>query len=126
MPIFNQQLRSVDPGNTREALKAMEKHIRYIQEQLEYTLTNLDSSNVTEIETDVTNITSSTGGATFSGDSVKLTGKNGETFEAGIGTNSQFQFKLNGKNGTQIFYLTSTGELVITNNATISIDCGEW
>lgn len=126
MPIFNQQLRKVDLGNTKEALKNMENHIRYIQEQLEYTLTNLDSSNVTEIETDVTNITSSSGGVNFTGNSIKLTGKNGEIFEAGIGDNAMFQFKLTGPNGTQIFYLTSSGELIITHNATIIIDCGEW
>lgn len=126
MPIFTQQLRKIDAAKPQEAIKAMHQHIRYIQEQLEYTLMNLDSSNVTEIETDKTTITSGSGGVSFTGNSIALKGKNGEVFEAGLGDNGIYQFKLNGKNGQQIFYLTSAGELVITQNATISIDGGEW
>ena len=126
MPIFNQQLRKIDYAKPQEALKAMAQHIKYIQEQLEYTLMNLDSSNVTEIETDKTTITSGSGGVNFTGSSIALKGKNGETFEAGLNDSGIYQFKLNGKNGQQIFYLTSAGELVITQNATISIDGGEW
>lgn len=126
MPIFTSQLGRLNYANAPEALKSMANHIRYIQEQLEYTLMNLDSSNVTEINTDETNITSGTGGTSFSGDSIKLTGVNGEVFEAGVGTNGLFQFKLTGRNGVQILYFTSDGELVITDHSTISIDCGEW
>lgn len=126
MPIFNQQLKKIDYAKPQEALKAMAQHIKYIQEQLEYTLMNLDSSNVTEIETDKTTITSGSGGVNFTGSSITLKGKNGEVFEAGLSDSGIYQFKLNGKNGQQIFYLTSAGELVITQNATISIDGGEW
>lgn len=126
MPIFTTQLRKIDPENTRQSIELMANHIRYIQEQLEYTLMNLDSRNVTEIETDVTNITSSSGSVSFTGNSIRLTGSDGEVFEAGIGDNAMFQFKLNGKNGAQILYLTSDGKLVITDNATIAIDCGTW
>lgn len=126
MPIFNTQMRTLDFSKPEEALKHMYNHIKYIQEQLEYTLTNLDSSNVTEIETDVTNITSSSGGVSVTGNSIVLKGSGGESFEAGIGSNNVFQFKLSGKNGTQIMYLTSAGELVITANATLHIDGGEW
>lgn len=134
MPIFTTQLSRLNYTNPTEAIRSMANHIRYIQEQLEYTLMNLDSSNITEIETDVTNVTSSTGGVSLTGDTVKLTGSKGETFEAGIGDNGLFQFKLNGKNGEQILYLTSDGKLVITDNATfggaisgpLNIDGGEW
>lgn len=125
MPIFNTQLGRLNTSNTQEALKHMANHIRYIQEQLEYTLMNLDSSNVTEIEADKTTITTSDG-SVFTGDSIVLMGKNGEEFRAGRGDNGSFQFRLNGKDGTQIFYLTSGGELVITNRATIIIDGGTW
>ncbi len=125
MPIFNTQLGRLSTERPQEAIKAMANHIRYIQEQLEYTLTNLDSSNVTEIEADKTTITTGTG-STFTGDSISLKGKNGEEFRAGVAENGAFQFQLNGKNGNQIIYLTSAGELVITNRATVVIDGGTW
>lgn len=125
MPIFTQSLRKVDIANPTEAIKEMANHIRYIQEQLEYTLMNLDSSNVTEIDTDQTNIGSSTGGSSFTGNSVTLNGNNGETFEAGV-VNNVFRFTVKGKSGAQIMYLTSDGQLVITNHATIHVDGGEW
>lgn len=127
MPIFNNQLGRVDYSSPQEALKQMANHIRYIQEQLEYTLMNLDSSNVTELNTDETNISSSTGGVSFTGNSIALRGTSGELFEAGIpdGT-STFRFTVKGKNGEQIMYLTGDGKLVITNNAAVHIDGGEW
>jgi len=125
MPIFTQSLRKVDTANPTEAIKEMANHIRYIQEQLEYTLMNLDSSNVTEIDTDQTNIGSSTGGSSFTGNSITLNGSNGENFEAGV-VNNVFRFTVKGKSGAQIMYLTSDGQLVITNHATIHVDGGEW
>ena len=125
MPIFNTQLGRLSTERPQEAIKAMANHIRYIQEQLEYTLTNLDSSNVTEIEADKTTITTGTG-STFTGDSISLKGKNGEEFRAGVSETGTFQFQLNGKGGSQIVYLTSAGELVITNRATVVIDGGTW
>lgn len=125
MPIFTQSLRKADWANPQDAIREMANHIRYIQEQLEYTLMNLDSSNITEIETDKTDIKSSTGGTNLSGDSVKLSGSNGEMFEVGT-VNNTFRFTLNGKNGKQIMYLTSDGQLVITGETTISVDGGEW
>ena len=125
MPIFTQSLRKVDIANPTEAIKEMANHIRYIQEQLEYTLMNLDSSNVTEIDTDQTNIGSSTGGSSFTGNSVTLNGNSGEVFEAGV-VNNVFRFTVKGKGGEQIMYLTSEGQLVKTNHATIHVDGGEW
>ena len=126
MPVFTKQLRPLEYSNPEEALKEMAKHIKYIQEQLEYTLTNLDSSNVTEIETDVTNITSSSGGVSLTGESISLSGKNGESFTAGKGADNVFKFQLNGRNGTQILYLDEAGNLIITKNAFLSIDGGTW
>lgn len=125
MPIFNTQLGRLNTQNTQEALKSMANHIRYIQEQLEYTLMNLDSSNVTEIEADKTTITTSTG-SVFTGDSIALKGKSGEEFRAGTADDGSFRFQLNGKDGSQIIYLTSGGELVITKRATIIVDGGSW
>lgn len=125
MPVFTTQLGRVNTNNPAEALRSMANHIRYIQETLEYTLMNLDSSNITEIETDKTDIKSSDGSASFTGNIISLTGKGGEAFSAGE-VDGVFRFSLKGKNGTQLLYLASDGKLVITNNATISVDGGEW
>lgn len=105
----------------------MANHIRYIQEKLEYTLSNLDSSNITEIETDKTNITSSTGSMNLSSNLIELSAETGETFRVGKDAKSgRFVFEIKGKGGTQYMYINSNGEMVITKNATLSIDCGEW
>ena len=127
MPVFTNQLRTIDYANSQEALKAMANHIRYIQEQLEYTLMNLDSSNITELNTDETNISSSTGGVSFTGNSITLKGSKGEVFEVGIPEGaSSFRFTVKSAGGDQVMYLTSDGQLVITNHATIHVDGGEW
>lgn len=127
MPIFNTQLRKIDFSNPQEALKEMANHIRYIQEQLEYTLMNLDSSNITEIDAKATVISSGGTAVDLSGTGASFAGSNGELFEAGLPTGAQtFRFTLRGKNGERFMYMTRDGELVITNNATIHMDCGEW
>ena len=127
MPVFANQLRTIDYANSQEALKAMANHIRYIQEQLEYTLMNLDSSNVTELDTGKTNISSSSGGVSFTGNSITLKGNKGEKFEAGISEkDNTFRFSVNGPGEQQVIYLSSNGQLVITNHATIHVDGGEW
>lgn len=127
MPIFTNQLRSIDYANPQEALKVMANHIRYIQEQLEYTLMNLDSSNVTELDTNQTSIGSSTGGVSVTGTEIALHGDNGESFVAGIPKDrNTFSFALNGAGGDQMMYLDNNGRLVITRNATITVDGGTW
>ena len=125
MPIFSTQLRAIDTSKPEEALKHMANHIKYIQEQLEYTLMNLDSSNITQINTDETDISSASGGVDLTGNKISLSGKNGEQFIAGL-QGSNFVFSVKGKGGEQAMYLASDGRLVITKNTTLSIDCGEW
>lgn len=122
--IFTQQLKKIDPHNVPEALKAMAQHIQYIQEQLEYTLMNLDSSNINEINTNET-VIGSGAGSQIAGDSITFRGQNGEVFEAGVQAGS-FVFSVKGKGGTQMMYLTSDGKLVLTNNAALHIDGGTW
>lgn len=125
--IFVQQLGKVDDMTPEAAVKAMERHIRYIQEQLEYTLSNLDSSNIKEIDTGSTNIGSSDGTVNISSDKISLSGKNREAFNAGYDSfTKKFIFEVKGKNGDQCIYLTSDGQLQITKNANLSIDSGTW
>ena len=125
MPIFTAQLGRLEFSDPAAALRQMANHIRSLQEQLEYTLMNLDSSNITEIETDKTDIRSSDGGAAFTGSSLTLTGSGGEAFSAG-GEEGSFRFSLRGRGGVQQMYLTGDGQLVITGNAAVTVDGGEW
>lgn len=126
MPIFTKQLGNVNYSNPQEALRAMANHIRYLQEQLEWQLSNLDSSNINEIDTSQTNISSSTGGTNIGGDSIAIKGKNGELFEVRITSRGELQFTLNGENGTQMLYLDNEGKLVLTENTSVTIDGGTW
>ena len=125
MPIFTQQLQRVDASNPTEAIKKMERHIKYIQEQLEYTLMNLDSRNVTEIDTDKTVISDSTGSNSL-GSYISLTGANGEAFRVGKNSKGGFDFVINGKGGAQTIYLDSSGNLIITKHTSLTVDGGEW
>ena len=123
--IFTQSLQRIDFNNPQEAMKKMANHIKYLQEQLEYTLLNLDSRNINEIDTDKTTITNSSGSTTF-GSFIYLTGTDGESFTAGKNPQGKFEFAVKGKNGTQTLYLNSSGELIITNHANLTIDGGDW
>lgn len=126
MPIFTQQLQRIDPKNPQEAIKKMVNHIKYIQEQLEYTLLNLDSRNVTELDTDKTTITDSTG-STSIGSFLSITGANGESFTVGKNPKSgKFEFSIAGADGGQMMYMDSLGILQITENTDLVIDGGEW
>jgi hypothetical protein len=125
MPIFTQALQKIDTANPQDAIKKMANHIKYIQEQLEYTLLNLDSRNINEIDIDKTTITDSTGSASI-GSYINLTGANGESFTVGKNAKGQFEFTVKGVGGKQTMYLNSSGDLVITENTSLTIDGGEW
>lgn len=125
MPIFTQSLQRIDESNPKEAIKKMANHIKYIQEQLEYTLFNLDSRHIKEIDTDSTTITGNVAN-TGVGSFINFTGKNGESFTAGVNASGQFVFDIRGKDGKQTIYLSSSGELRITENTNLTINGGDW
>ena len=125
MPIFTQSLQKIDESNPQDAIKKMAMHIKYIQEQLEYTLFNLDSQNINEIDVNKTAITDSTG-STSIGSFFYLTGTNGESFTVGKNPSGKFEFAVKGKDGKQTMYLNSSGELIITEHTNLTIDGGEW
>lgn len=125
MPIFTQSLQKIDVTNPQDAIKKLYQHIKYIQEQLEYTLFNLDSENINEIDIDKTTISSSSG-STNTASYINITGSSGESFTVGKTSSGQFEFTVRGKGGTQTMYLDSSGELVITKHANLTIDGGEW
>ena len=123
--IFTKSLQRIDTSNPEEALKKMYQHIKYIQEQLEFTLTSLDSNNIIEIDTDKTAIGDSAG-STSIGAYINLTGANGERFTVGKNSEGQFMFDIRGKGGNQTLYLDNDGILRITEKAELTIDGGEW
>lgn len=125
MPIFSQSLQKIDFSNPQEALKKMANHIKYIQEQLEYTLLNLDSQNINEIDVDKTAIVDSSGTVNI-GSYINLAGPNGESFKVGKNPSGNFEFSVTGKGGTQTMFLDSLGDLVITKHTNLTIDGGEW
>ncbi len=125
MPIFTQSLQKIDTSNPQDAIKKMANHIKYIQEQLEYTLFNLDSRNINEIDTDQTTITDSTGSVSISS-FFYLKGDNGESVTIGKNPNGKFEFTVKGKDGKQTLYLNSSGELIITEHTNLTIDGGTW
>lgn len=57
MPIFSSQLGKVESYNPEQSIKTMANHLRKIQEELEYRLMHLDSTNVSEIDANSTSIT---------------------------------------------------------------------
>ena len=125
MPIFTQSLQIKESDTEQEARKKMVNHIRYIQEQLEYTLLNLDSGNINEIDIDKTTITDSDGNSPI-GSLINLPGANRESFTVGKNANGQFVFALDGNGGTQVMYLNSSGELIIKGHRYLTVDGGEW
>ena len=123
--IFAQQLQKIDPTNGPDAIKKMANHIKYIQEQLEYTLLNLDSRNINEIDVEKTTIIDNTG-TTNTGSHIHFTGTNGESFTVGKNASGKFEFSVKGKDGKQTIWLDSSGKLNITEIANLTIDGGEW
>lgn len=125
MPIFTQSLQKIDASNPVDAIKKMANHLQYIQEQLEYTLLNLDSGNINEIDIDKTTISDSTG-TTSIGSYISIIGANGEAFKAGKNERGQFEVSIRGKGGIQMMYLDSNGKLVLTGETNLTVDGGEW
>ncbi len=125
MPIFTQSLQKIDASNPQDAIKKMANHIKYIQEQLEYTLLNLDSRNIAEIDTDKTTITDSTG-STSIGSYIQLKGSDGESFTVGKNSSGRFEFSVKDADGMPALYLDSSGYINITSPANLTIDGGEW
>lgn len=125
MPVFTQTLQIKPTDTPQVAIKKIINHVMVIQEQLEYTLVNLDSGNIKELDTDKTTITDSTG-STSIGSYINLTGPNGERFAVGKNSAGKFEFVVKGKDGTQTMYLDSSGNLIITGSANLTISGGKW
>lgn len=123
--VFNIPQKVDAAGDPRKAVQQLWKYVTAMQEQLEYTLLNLDSSNVKEISTTETKITSGTGSDVLNGDMISL--KSGKyQFLAGLdkSTNS-FLFELTDGSGNKVLYF-SNGILTISRRVDMTIDGGVW
>lgn len=125
MPVFTQALQVKETDTDKEFRKKIVNYIRYVVEQLEYTLHNLDSRNISEIETDKTTIKDSTGSASI-GSYIALSGANGESFTVGKNEKGQFELIVKAKNGVEVMKLDSSGNINITSSANITISGGKW
>lgn len=123
--IFGSVMRRLDVSDVAGSLRVMENHIRSLQEQLEYTLYNLDSTNVTALDTTVTDIVSPDGGIHISGDGLALYGRQGEKILMG-GRDGVFQLQMAGRDGQPAIYLDSSGTIVVGSHARVQLDCGTW
>ena len=123
--IFSSVMGRLDRKNVEKSLGIMENHIRSMQEQLEYTLYNLDSSNITSLDTALTDISSEKGGMTISGESIALTGAGGERVVMGD-QGGLFRLELAGRGGVPALWLDGSGNIVIGSRAEIHADCGRW
>ena len=118
MPIFVKQLDKIDPKNAEASIKTMANHLRYMQEQMEYTLTNLDSANIVEIDTDKTVVTDTSGSSSI-GSYISLKGDNGEGFSAGKNEKGVFEFRVKGNGGVEMIAMSTDGKLWIRENANL-------
>ena len=75
----------VNSNNPSEAIRQIVEYIRRLEEQLYMILSNIDSSNMSGINLNDTEIKSENGSA-FSKDKLILCGKNGEKIELGYDT----------------------------------------
>ena len=101
---------NIDSSNTREAIIALANYIQEFQEQVEYKLSVLDSSNIVEIDLSKTKITDTDGNQ--ASHLIRIKGNNGEVFTVG-NNKGKFEFTLKGKNGKLLMHIDDSGKLVI-------------
>lgn len=123
--IFSGTLRRLDDQDTTRRLATVENYIRSMQEQLEYTLYNLDSTNITSLDTGVTDITSAGGSINISGEMVSLRGPKGEKAIMG-NDGGGFTLELAGEGGRAAIFLDGSGRITVGSAAVINVDGGSW
>ncbi len=123
--IFSGTLRRLDDHDVGRRLSIVENYIRSMQEQLEYTLYNLDSTNITSLDTGVTDITSSGGSINISGELISLRGAKGERAVMG-NDGGRFTLELAGEGGRAAIFLDSSGRITVGSGAVINVDGGRW
>jgi len=124
--IFSRTLGALDSMDTKRAVLTLANYVRALQEQLEYTLTTLDSDNVIEIDTDRTAVGSADGG-TATGDQILLKGKGNSSFSVSRLTDGSLMLRMTANDGSDIFASSSaSGRFDLRSRTSLTLDGGCW
>lgn len=117
MAEFN--LPTAHSGMSTEQLVEM---ISKMQKELDWLLNNIDSKNVTELNTNVTNVRSADGSTTIDGNTLVMTDTNQVRLELGYDkVNDIFKFILYNKSGASTFEVDSNGNVLIKGDGRIDV-----
>ncbi len=124
--IFSRTLGALDGMDTKRAVLTLANYVRALQEQLEYTLTTLDSDNVIEIDTGRTSVAGADGG-TATGEHILLKGKDSSAFSVSRLPDGSLVFRMLANDGSDIFVSSSaSGRFDLRSRSSLSLDGGRW
>lgn len=124
--IFTQKLGSLDGMDAARAIRAVANYVRALQEQLEYTLTTLDSDNVIEIDTGRTAVSGADGG-TATGDRILVKGAQGACFSVEKTERGGIMLRMTADDGSDVFAAGSaSGVIELRRRGALTVDGGSW
>lgn len=124
--IFSRTLGALDGMDTKRAVLTLANYVRALQEQLEYTLTTLDSDNVIEIDTDRTSVAGGDGG-TATGEHILLKGRGSSLFSVSKLSDGSLVLRMTANSGRDIFLASSASELFdVRSRASLELSGGCW
>lgn len=96
--------------------------ISKMQKELDWLLNNIDSKNVTELNTNITNISSEDGTTTINGNKLIMTDGTGIRLQMGYdSTSDSFNFILYNESGQSTFEIDSSGNVIIKGEGKIDV-----
>ena len=109
-------------GNTQD-LYQLKEQLAKLQKDLDYMLNNLDSRNVTRLNTNQTKISSADGYTKIDGNQLTMTDTTQPRLKMGYNKDTGlFEFILFDENGIKTFEVDSTGEAVFKGSITTEKD----
>ncbi|MBR5943124.1 MAG: hypothetical protein IKZ81_07260 [Clostridia bacterium] len=124
--IFTQKLGSLEGMSAERAVRAVANYVRALQEQLEYTLTTLDSDNVIEIDTGRTSVSAADGGAA-TGERILVKGSGGAAFLVEKTQSGGIVLRMTADDGGDIFSAGSgSGVIELRSRGALALDGGSW
>ena len=124
--IFSRQLEKLDKENLSRSVQLIANHVRMLQEQLEYTLTALDSDNIIEINTAKTAVATADGD-TATGDGIRIRSGDGALFSVEKTQAGKMIFSLSDTLGREaVRFSSQTGVIELKRRSDITLNCGEY
>ncbi|MBO4583807.1 MAG: hypothetical protein J5756_01935 [Clostridia bacterium] len=124
--IFTQKLGSLEGMSAERAIRTVANYVRALQEQLEYTLTTLDSDNVIEIDTGRTSVSAADGG-TATGERILVKGNGGAAFSVEKTQSGGIVLRMTADDGGDIFSAGSgSGVIELRSRGALALDGGSW